>query len=35
VIENDPNHDIAKGCILERPKVIFNEKTGNGKCKDD
>ncbi|MCT4644141.1 MAG: family 43 glycosylhydrolase, partial [Carboxylicivirga sp.] len=24
----DPKHDIAKGCILERPKVIFNKKTG-------
>ena len=23
----DPNHDIAKGSILERPKVIFNAKT--------
>lgn len=28
VVENDPNHDIGKGCILERPKVIFNKKTG-------
>ncbi len=28
VIQNDPNHDIAQGCILERPKVIYNEKTG-------
>lgn len=28
VIEDDPDHDIAKGCVLERPKVIFNEKTG-------
>lgn len=28
VVENDDNHDIAKGCILERPKVIFNPKTG-------
>jgi len=28
VVEDDPDHDIAKGCILERPKVIFNEKTG-------
>lgn len=27
VIENDSTHDIAKGCILERPKVIYNEKT--------
>jgi len=28
VIENDPNHDITKGCVLERPKVIFDEKSG-------
>ena len=28
VIEDDPGHDITKGCILERPKVIFNKKTG-------
>lgn len=27
VIEDDPDHDITKGCILERPKVIYNEKT--------
>lgn len=27
VVEDDPNHDIAKGCILERPKVIYNEAT--------
>lgn len=27
VVENDPSSDIAKGCILERPKVIFNPKT--------
>lgn len=27
VIENDSTHDIAKGCILERPKVIYNAKT--------
>lgn len=27
VITDDPNHDIAKGCILERPKVIYNKKT--------
>ena len=27
VIENDDTHDIAKGCILERPKVIYNDKT--------
>jgi len=27
VVENDTLHDITKGCILERPKVIYNEKT--------
>jgi beta-xylosidase len=27
VVENDTTHDIAKGSILERPKVIYNEKT--------
>lgn len=25
VVENDSTHDIAKGCIIERPKVIYNE----------
>lgn len=28
VIEDDANHDITKGCIIERPKVVFNKKTG-------
>jgi Glycosyl hydrolases family 43 len=28
VVEDDPNHDIARGCILERPKVVRNPKTG-------
>lgn len=28
VVKDDPNHDITQGCILERPKVIYNEKTG-------
>lgn len=28
VNETDPESDIAKGCILERPKVIYNPKTG-------
>ena len=32
VIDDDPNHDIAKGCVLERPKVIFNELTGKSTC---
>jgi hypothetical protein len=27
VIKNNPEHDIAEGCILERPKVIYNPKT--------
>jgi hypothetical protein len=26
-VSDDPNSDIVKGCILERPKVLFNEKT--------
>ncbi len=28
VVEGDPSHDIARGCILERPKVIKNARTG-------
>jgi hypothetical protein len=24
----DPQHDIAAGCLMERPKVIYNKKTG-------
>jgi len=27
VIKNDENHDITKGCVLERPKVIYNKAT--------
>ncbi len=27
-VVDDESSDIAKGCILERPKVIYNEKTG-------
>lgn len=27
VVTDNPTHDIAKGCILERPKVIYNRKT--------
>ena len=27
-VSDDPASDIAKGCILERPKVIYNQKTG-------
>ena len=26
--EDDPKSEITKGCVLERPKVIFNRKTG-------
>ncbi|MBC7785460.1 MAG: family 43 glycosylhydrolase [Burkholderiales bacterium] len=27
VIEDNPNHDITRGCNIERPKVVFNQKT--------
>ncbi len=27
-VEEAPDHPITRGCILERPKVIFNKKTG-------
>ncbi|HBF34734.1 TPA: beta-glucanase [Candidatus Sumerlaeota bacterium] len=27
VVQDDPAHDIAAGCIIERPKVIYNAKT--------
>ena len=27
-VVDDENSDIVRGCILERPKVIYNEKTG-------
>jgi beta-xylosidase len=27
-VSDDPKSDITKGCILERPKVIYNRKTG-------
>jgi len=26
-VSNDPGHDIERGCILERPKVIYNKVT--------
>lgn len=29
VIEDDTTHSITKGCILERPKVIYNKKNNN------
>jgi hypothetical protein len=28
VMEENSSSDIAKGCIIERPKVVFNKKTG-------
>lgn len=27
VVTDDPNHPLAEGCIIERPKVIYNAKT--------
>lgn len=27
-VEDDPESDIVKGCVMERPKVIYNKKTG-------
>lgn len=27
-VVDDPQHDLARGCILERPKVLFNARTG-------
>lgn len=27
-VETNPNSEIARGCIIERPKVVFNKKTG-------
>lgn len=27
-VEHDPRSDIQKGCIIERPKVVYNAKTG-------
>ncbi|SFE47718.1 glycoside hydrolase family 43 protein [Thermophagus xiamenensis] len=26
-VDDDPESDIAKGCVMERPKVIYNKKT--------
>lgn len=28
-VSSEPGHDIEVGCILERPKVVFNAATGN------
>lgn len=27
-VSDDPSSDIVKGCVIERPKVLFNAKTG-------
>ena len=27
-VEADSTHDLAKGCVMERPKVIYNPNTG-------
>lgn len=27
-VSEDPAHDLARGCIIERPKVLFNRRTG-------
>lgn len=26
-VSNDPDNELARGCIIERPKVIYNQKT--------
>src|SRR5688572_25205326 len=28
VVHYNPSHDLAAGCILERPKVVYNRRTG-------
>jgi len=28
VVEDDPHHDITKGCVIERPKVIRSPRSG-------
>ena len=28
-VSEDPKDEIRKGCVLERPKVIYNKKTGS------
>lgn len=28
VVQDDPNHDITAGAVIERPKVVYNAKTG-------
>lgn len=27
-VEENPNSEITKGCVIERPKVVYNKKTG-------
>ncbi len=27
-VSDDPNSEIVKGCVIERPKVVYNRKTG-------
>ena len=27
VVRDDPDHDLIEGCVIERPKVIYNAKT--------
>src|ERR1700689_591503 len=27
-VSDDPQSEITRGCILERPKVVFNQRTG-------
>ena len=26
-VEGDPQHDLAKGCAMERPKILYNDRT--------
>ena len=34
-VSEDPNSKLVKGCILERPKVIYNKKTANLRRSED
>jgi hypothetical protein len=27
-VVDDPDHDLTRGCVIERPKVVYNRKTG-------
>ena len=31
-VSEESGHDIERGCIMERPKVVRNPKTGNLSC---